>query len=839
MNTQYTQKVYQVIQYGKEEAIRLHNATILPDHLMLGLIRDRHNRAIELLTELKLDLQITKSLIDNELQLHSTEETTAEPIFDEETTRIIKRSILESEQQHCTTTDVEHVLLAMLRAKSGVTYQILKDNGITYATLVAELAPKATEDDDFEEVLDLPSDGEEKKAQNQNVQERKMNGTTKSKKDTPALDKYGTDITMKAQQGKLDPVVGREREIERLAQILSRCKKNNPILIGEPGVGKSAIIEGLARQIVTNDVPQILLNKRIISLDLTAIVAGSKYRGQFEERIQAVINELKECPDVILFIDEIHTIIGAGSTPGSLDAANILKPSLSRGEIQCIGATTLKEYRKSIENDGALERRFQKIIVEPTTAEETLEILYQIKSQYEKHHHVTYTDEALKACVTLTERYVSERQFPDKAIDALDEAGSRAHLKKVNIPDQLNELEASLIHTTQQKDSAAKEGKFELASMYRDQENALTEQLTSLKNNWIDGLNEDLVTVNEEQIAHTVSIMTGIPVQRMASTEGTRLLAMKGELKKEVIGQDEAINKLMRAIQRNRLGLKDPNKPIGTFLFLGPTGVGKTHLAKKLAEYMFGTRDALIRVDMSEYMEKFAVSRLIGAPPGYVGYDEGGQLTERVRRHPYSIVLFDEIEKAHPDVFNLLLQVMDEGRLTDNYGRTVDFKNTIIILTSNVGTKQLKEFGNGLGFQASQQSGSKAYAESIIQKAIHKTFSPEFINRLDETIQFNQLSEEHLNSIIDLELFPLINRLVTIGYNVNISSEAKRFIAKKGYDIQYGARPLKRAIQTYIEDELSEYILIHEFTDENNSLWLDLNEDKTGISISNQKETKE
>ena len=614
-------------------------------------------------------------------------------------------------------------------------------------------------------------------------------------------------MTKAAEEGKLDPVVGRVKEIERLAQILSRRKKNNPILIGEPGVGKSAIVEGLALRIVEKKVSRILFDKRVIALDMTAVVAGTKYRGQFEERIRSILNELKKNPNIILFIDEIHTIVGAGSAAGSMDAANMLKPALARGEIQCIGATTLDEYRQNIEKDGALERRFQKVIVEPTTAEETLQILKNIKDKYEDHHNVNYTDAALEACVKLTDRYITDRNFPDKAIDALDEAGSRVHLTNITAPKEIEEQEKLIDEMKSLKNEAVRLQNFELAASYRDKEKEYTNQLDTLKEEWEKSLKENRETVDDEQIAEVVSMMSGVPVQRMAQAEGMKLLGMKDDLLSKVIGQDKAIATLVKAIQRSRVGLKDPNKPIGTFMFLGPTGVGKTHLAKELAKLMFGSADALIRIDMSEYMEKFTVSRLVGAPPGYVGYEEGGQLTEKVRRKPYSIVLLDEIEKAHPDVFNILLQVMDEGRLTDSYGRTVDFKNTIVIMTSNIGTRQLKEFGKGIGFAAQIRTDDKEYSRSVITKALNKSFAPEFINRLDEIITFDQLDLNALTRIIDIELKGLYSRVEHIGYKLVIDEDAKKFVATKGYDVQFGARPLKRAIQNNLEDGISELIL--------------------------------
>ena len=634
--------------------------------------------------------------------------------------------------------------------------------------------------------------------------------TTKANSDTPVLDKFAVDITKAAEEGRIDPVVGRNREIDRLIQILSRRKKNNPVLIGEPGVGKSAIVEGLALRIKQRKVSRLLFDKRIMSLDMAAIVAGTKFRGQFEERIKAVIDELKASDDIILFIDEIHTIVGAGNAGGSMDAANLLKPALARGELQCIGATTLDEYRKTFEKDGALDRRFQKIIVDQTNADETLEILKQIKDNYEKFHNVKYTDDALHACVKLTQRYVSDRAFPDKAIDALDEAGAKAHASNVEAPKEIEQLELKIADVTKKKQAAAIAQDFEAAANYRDEADMLKNELNTRKSEWESALAENRQIVDEQSIAEVVATMTGVPVQRIAQSEGSRLLAMKDELKAKIVGQDEAIDKIVKAIQRNRVGLKDPNRPIGAFMFLGPTGVGKTHMAKMLAEYLFDTKDSLIRIDMSEYMEKFAVSRLVGAPPGYVGYDEGGQLTEKVRRHPYSVVLLDELEKAHQDVFNMLLQVMDEGRLTDSFGRTVDFKNTIIIMTSNIGTRQLKDYGNGIGFNTG--TDRQEQSRSIIQKALNKTFAPEFINRIDDIVMFNSLERDDIYKIIDIELEGFFRRASESGYAIEITDSAKAFLVDRGYDAQYGARPLKRAIQEYIEDDLAELILANTIT---------------------------
>ena len=729
--------------------------------------------------------------------------------FNDKASKVLKLCILEAKLLRNIAADSEHILLAIMKVKDNAAFHVLESNGVTYEKIKLTLQPDthaglgfSEDEDEDEDIRQSPSGNKSNAAQQQARPAQK-----KPANDTPVLDNFGTDMTKAAEEGKLDPVVGRVKEIERLAQILSRRKKNNPILIGEPGVGKSAIVEGLALRIVEKKVSRILFDKRVIALDMTAVVAGTKYRGQFEERIRSILNELKKNPNIILFIDEIHTIVGAGSAAGSMDAANMLKPALARGEIQCIGATTLDEYRQNIEKDGALERRFQKVIVEPTTAEETLQILKNIKDKYEDHHNVNYTDAALEACVKLTDRYITDRNFPDKAIDALDEAGSRVHLTNITAPKEIEEQEKLIDEMKSLKNEAVRLQNFELAASYRDKEKEYTNQLDTLKEEWEKSLKENRETVDDEQIAEVVSMMSGVPVQRMAQAEGMKLLGMKDDLLSKVIGQDKAIATLVKAIQRSRVGLKDPNKPIGTFMFLGPTGVGKTHLAKELAKLMFGSADALIRIDMSEYMEKFTVSRLVGAPPGYVGYEEGGQLTEKVRRKPYSIVLLDEIEKAHPDVFNILLQVMDEGRLTDSYGRTVDFKNTIVIMTSNIGTRQLKEFGKGIGFAAQVRTDDKEYSRSVITKALNKSFAPEFINRLDEIITFDQLDLDALTRIIDIKLKGLYSRVKNIGYKLVIDEDAKKFVATKGYDVQFGARPLKRAIQNNLEDGISELIL--------------------------------
>lgn len=811
MNNQFTQRVSDIIMYSKEEANRLRNSYIGPEHLLLGLIREGEGKAIEILFNLQINLQDIKNQLEAIVKNNAENDTTYDEniSFNDKASKVLKLCILEAKLLRNIAADSEHILLAIMKVKDNAAFHVLESNGVTYEKIKLTLQPDthaglgfSEDEDEDEDIRQSPSGNKSNAAQQQARPAQK-----KPANDTPVLDNFGTDMTKAAEEGKPDPVVGRVKEIERLAQILSRRKKNNPILIGEPGVGKSAIVEGLALRIVEKKVSRILFDKRVIALDMTAVVAGTKYRGQFEERIRSILNELKKNPNIILFIDEIHTIVGAGSAAGSMDAANMLKPALARGEIQCIGATTLDEYRQNIEKDGALERRFQKVIVEPTTAEETLQILKNIKDKYEDHHNVNYTDAALEACVKLTDRYITDRNFPDKAIDALDEAGSRVHLTNITAPKEIEEQEKLIDEMKSLKNEAVRLQNFELAASYRDKEKEYTNQLDTLKEEWEKSLKENRETVDDEQIAEVVSMMSGVPVQRMAQAEGMKLLGMKDDLLSKVIGQDKAIATLVKAIQRSRVGLKDPNKPIGTFMFLGPTGVGKTHLAKELAKLMFGSADALIRIDMSEYMEKFTVSRLVGAPPGYVGYEEGGQLTEKVRRKPYSIVLLDEIEKAHPDVFNILLQVMDEGRLTDSYGRTVDFKNTIVIMTSNIGTRQLKEFGKGIGFAAQVRTDDKEYSRSVITKALNKSFAPEFINRLDEIITFDQLDLDALTRIIDIELKGLYSRVKNIGYKLVIDEDAKKFVATKGYDVQFGARPLKRAIQNNLEDGISELIL--------------------------------
>ena len=767
-----------------------------------------------------IDLKSVKTELENKVREDEVSEVinTSELVLNEKASNILKLAVLEARIQHTQLVDVQHLLLAILHDQvNNGAKEVLEFNNMTYENALAVLQKEVSPTQDG---IGLPDEDEEEFEEsrttgsgNQSTGSHSTTQTHKSNAKTPVLDNFSTDLTQAAVEGKLDPVVGREKEIQRVTEILCRRKKNNPILIGEPGVGKSAIVEGLAQLIAKHHTSPVLYNKRLVSLDMTGIVAGTKYRGQFEERIRALIKEIEQNPDIIVFIDEIHTLIGAGSTPGSMDAANIMKPALARGTIQCIGATTLDEYRNSIEKDGALERRFQKVLIEPTTADETLQILVNIKDRYEYHHHVSYTDEALKACVKLTERYITDRSFPDKAIDTMDEVGARIHLQHAEVPQTIVDKEKEIEHIKQKKQAAVKNQNFELAAGYRDTQTQLEQELEELNRQWTSGESETRETVTDKDVADVVSMMTGVPVQRMAEAEGVRLKGMATELKRSVIAQDTAIDKMVKAIQRNRVGLKDPNHPIGVFMFLGPTGVGKTYLAKKLAEFMFGSTDALIRIDMSEYTESFNVSRLVGAPPGYVGYEEGGQLTEKVRRHPYSIVLLDEIEKAHGNVFNLLLQVLDEGRLTDGNGRFVDFRNTVIIMTSNAGTRQLKDFGRGVGFNASGKLGlsidekDKEYARSIIQKSLSKQFAPEFLNRLDEIITFDQLDLDAIKQIIDIELKGLFKRVGDMGYQLKITNEAKEFVATKGYDVQFGARPLKRAIQNYIEDGLCEIIL--------------------------------
>ena len=850
MTSQFSPKVSEILAFSREEAARLASRSVGPEHLLLGMLRSNDGPVVDLFHRLNLNLQSVKT----ELEMRVREDEIGRPIhttdlvLNEKASNILKLAVLEARIQRTTKVDEQHLLLAILHdAVNNGAKQVLELNNMNYEDAMAMLyAPK--KNTEITSGIGLPDEDEEEYEETSNAGNTGNAGKTgssstttatqkKNASKTPVLDTFGTDLTHAAAEGRLDPCVGREKEIQRIIEILGRRKKNNPILIGEPGVGKSAIVEGLAQLITDHHTSPMLFGKRIYTLDMTGVVAGTKYRGQFEERLKALMKELEANPDVIVFIDEIHTIIGAGSTPGSMDAANIMKPALARGTIQCIGATTLDEYRNSIEKDGALERRFQKVQVEPTTNEETLQILRNIKDRYEHHHHVSYTDEALVACVKLTDRYVTDRFMPDKAIDALDETGSRVHLGNAQIPPEIIEKENEIARVKEKKQLAVTNQDFELAARYRDRQTVLETELKALNERWSKGEGEERQVVDAPQVAEVVSMMTGVPAQRMAQEEGIRLKGMAQELKNTVIAQDAAIDKMVKAIQRNRVGLKDPNHPIGVFMFLGPTGVGKTYLAKKLAEFMFGSADALIRIDMSEYTESFNTSRLIGAPPGYVGYEEGGQLTERVRRHPYSIVLLDEIEKAHANVFNLLLQVLDEGRLTDGNGRFVDFRNTVIIMTSNAGTRQLKDFGRGVGFSASGSTGlalnekDKQYARDIVQKALSKQFSPEFLNRLDEIITFDQLDLEAIKRIIDVELKGLFKRIEQIGYKIDLSDEAKEFVATKGYDVQFGARPLKRAIQNYIEDGISD-LIVNSSLPLGSTIHITLHENKNELAFS-------
>ena len=821
MTSQFSPKVSEILAYSREEANRLASRSVGPEHLVLGILREKDSLLHLLFQRMNINLDDVKNELEDKVRQDVITEVIidSELVLNEQASNILKLAVLEARIQHTQMVDVQHLILAILHDQvNNGAKEVLEGNHMTYEDTLTYLKTQKSSNAKPSDSFGMPDEEEEEEEAISQNGGGKNNATTKivngnQKKGTPVLDNFSTDLTKAAAEGKLDKVVGREKEIQRVTEILCRRKKNNPILIGEPGVGKSAIVEGLAQLIVQHKTSPVLFNKRVVNLDLTAIVAGTKYRGQFEERIRSLINELEKNPDIIVFIDEIHTMIGAGSTPGSMDAANIMKPALARGVIQCIGATTIDEYRKSIEKDGALERRFQKVMVEPTTAEETLTILHNIKDRYELHHHVNYTDEALKACVKLTERYISDRYFPDKAIDALDEVGSRVHLQHAEMPEELVEKQKELEQTIQKKQQAVKNQDFELAAAYRDRQTNLERQIDELNRQWTSDDNTTRQTITEDEVAEVVSMMAGVPVQRIAEAENVRLRNMGDVLKAQVIAQDNAIEKMVKAIQRNRVGIKDPNHPIGVFMFLGPTGVGKTYLAKKLAEYMFGSDDALIRVDMSEYSESFNTSRLVGAPPGYVGYEEGGQLTEKVRRHPYSIILLDEIEKAHGNIFNMLLQVLDEGRLTDGNGRLVDFRNTVIIMTSNAGTRQLKEFGHGVGFNAGGNTGislndkDKEYARSIIQKSLSKQFAPEFLNRLDEIITFDQLDLKAIKKIIDIELKGLYKRIESLGYQLTITDNAKEFVATKGYDVQFGARPLKRAIQNYIEDGVCEKLL--------------------------------
>lgn len=845
MTSQFSPKVSQILAFSREEAARLASRSVGPEHLLLGILRDKTGPVHELFLKLDINYQSIKTELEQKVREDDFMQplNTRELVLNEKASNILKLAVLEARIQSMQMVDEQHLLLAILHdhANNGAK-EVLEFNNMSYEDALTYFQNKSgymtndgidmpDKDEDEDGMLSI-NGGNSQKSNPQST----ATGVHRSQGKTPVLDNFGTDLTKCASEGKLDPVVGREREIQRVVEILCRRKKNNPILIGEPGVGKSAIVESLAQLINKHHTSPVLFNKRIISLDMTAIVAGTKYRGQFEERIRALIKEIEQNPDVVIFIDEIHTLIGAGSTPGSMDAANILKPALARGTIQCIGATTLSEYRNSIEKDGALERRFQKVIVEPTTSDETITILNNIKERYENHHHVSYTNDAILACVKLTERYVTDRFFPDKAIDVLDEVGARVHLRHTQMPPEISEKEKEINFIKGKKQAAVRNQNFELAASYRDKQTELEAELSELQEKWANNEIGTRDEITENDVTEVVSMITGVPVQRMAEAESARLKNMANDLKAVVVAQDKAIEKMVKAIQRNRVGLKEKNHPIGAFMFLGPTGVGKTYLAKKLAEHMFGSSDALIRVDMSEYSESFNTSRLVGAPPGYVGYEEGGQLTEKVRRHPYSIVLLDEIEKAHGNVFNMLLQVLDEGRLTDGNGRLIDFRNTVIIMTSNAGTRQLKEFGRGIGFNAGGFSSEninetdKEYARSIIQKSLSKQFSPEFLNRLDEIITFDQLDLEAIKRIIDIELKGLVGRIKELGCNIKISNAAKEFVASKGYDVQFGARPLKRAIQNYIEDGLCELILDGKLKD-NDVILIDKNPDKDSLSF--------
>lgn len=842
MTSQFSPKVSQILAFSREEATRLASTSVGPEHLLLGILREKEGVVIDLLHRLNVDIPRIKEELEQRVRANTpavsdNKNVVNDIILNDQASNILRLAVLEARIQQTSVVDTQHVLLAILHDQIDNGAKIvLEANHVDYEQVAKQLQKKPTTDD-----IGLPDEEEEDFNEGDNMkggghmQSTQTDVAQQGNGKTPVLDNFSTDLTRSAAEGKLDPVVGREKEIQRVTEILCRRKKNNPILIGEPGVGKSAIVEGLAQQIVKHHTSPVLFNCRLVSLDMTGIVAGTKYRGQFEERIRALIKELEQNPNIIVFIDEIHTIIGAGSSPGTMDAANIMKPALARGTIQCIGATTLDEFRKTIEKDGALERRFQKVLVEPTTAEQTLQILHNIKDRYEEHHHVTYTKEALQACVSLTERYITDREFPDKAIDALDEVGAHIRLQHAQVPPEITDKEKEINEVKDKKEQAVKSQNYELATVYRDRQTHLEQELHELQQSWQNGDAESRQKVTDKDVAGVVSRMSGVPVQRMEKGETLRLRDMGSELKKRVIGQDRAIEKLVKAIQRNRVGLKDPNHPIGAFMFLGPTGVGKTYLAKCLAEIMFGSKDSIIRIDMSEYTENFNVSRLIGAPPGYVGYEEGGQLTEQVRRHPYSIVLLDEIEKAHGNVFNLMLQVLDEGRLTDGNGRTVDFCNTVIIMTSNAGTRQLKEFSHGVGFNAGGISNvgnlsdkDKEYARAVIQKSLSKQFSPEFLNRLDEIITFDQLDLNSIKEIIDIELSGLYKRIEEKGLRIQLTDAAKEFVASKGYDVQFGARPLKRAIQTYVEDGLCELILSGDVK-KGNTINIDKKEEKTEL----------
>ena len=857
MEVKLSTRAYDVLSYSGEEALRLGNDYVGVEHLLLGILRDADCGAIKVLKHFDINLKKVKKNIELAIRsdnppLSSADATdfmNKQPV-NKQLEKIIKYAFLLSKSYHSSVIKTEHFLLAILKEKENVASMYLDKEGISYNNVkrIMEISQNnenqiddVRQDNDYEnidEITNQLSNDDDDILSGDSYSSSSPKKGADPKSTTPVLDSFGRDLTRMAEEDKLDPIVGRDKELERIAQILSRRKKNNPILIGEPGVGKSAIAEGLAIRIMQRKVPRSLFNKRVVTLDLASLVAGTKYRGQFEERMKAVLKEIEKNTDIIMFIDEIHTIVGAGNASGSLDASNMFKPALARGELQCIGATTLDEYRQYIEKDGALERRFQKVLIDPTTEEETEQILHNIKEKYEDHHLVRYDDEAIKACISHTMRYISDRCLPDKAIDALDEAGARVHIKNIHVPADILSLESQIELTRQNKNQAIKNQKFEDAANYRDSERKLVEELEKAKRKWLEDNKVNRQVVTEENVAEVVAMMTGIPIQRIAQNEGERLLNMENELEGSVIGQNDAIAKVVKAIRRNRAGLKDPNKPIGSFIFLGPTGVGKTYLAKILAEYLFDSTDAMIRIDMSEYIEKFAVSRLVGAPPGYVGYEEGGQLTEKVRRKPYSIVLLDEIEKAHPDVFHILLQVLDDGQLTDSLGRKVDFKNTIIIMTSNIGTRQLKEFGTGVGFQTSSKvQNQQKDATGVLQNALKKAFAPEFLNRIDDVIIFNSLERENIHKIIDIELKHLYKRVNKLGFDIEVSVDCKDYLIEKGWDPQYGARPLKRAIQKYIEDELAEELIKNKDA-EAKTITVDYNKENDKIIIKFKKEKK-
>ncbi len=847
MDTNFSPRVKDVISFSREEALRLGHDYIGTEHFLLGMIREGEGVAIKILKNLGVDMVELRKLIENSVR---SVEKTMKPLNSlgniplvKQAEKTLKITYLEAKLFKSNVIGTEHLLLSILKDENNVASRALSAFSVNYETVKNELESMLTQDSPRSEYPGTPPDDDDDDESPAYGGSGSGGGgaarkPTDTKSKTPVLDNFGRDLTKLAEDAKLDPIVGREKEIERVSQILSRRKKNNPILIGEPGVGKSAIAEGLALRIVQRKVSRVLFNKRVVTLDLASLVAGTKYRGQFEERMKAVMNELEKSPDVILFIDEIHTLVGAGGASGSLDASNMFKPALARGEIQCIGATTLDEYRQYIEKDGALERRFQKVVIEPTSVEETVQILQNIKEKYEEHHNVNYTEDAILACVQLTDRYVSDRHLPDKAIDALDEAGSRVHITNIKVPKEIIEIEKKIEEIKDEKNRVVRSQRYEEAAKLRDTERQLIEQLEEAKKKWEEETKNHREEVSEDNVAEVVAMMTGIPTNRVAQNESNRLVNMDEELKGSVVGQDTAIAKVVKAIRRNRAGLKDPNKPIGSFIFLGPTGVGKTQLAKVLAQYLFDKDDALIRIDMSEYMEKFAVSRLIGAPPGYVGYEEGGQLTEKIRRRPYSVVLLDEIEKAHPDVFNLLLQILDDGQITDSLGRRIDFRNAIVIMTSNIGSRQLKDFGMGVGFATKARSDqSEDIAKGVIEKALKNAFAPEFLNRIDDVVLFNNLTPDHIKSIIDIELDSLYGRIKDLGYVLKISDDAKMFIAEKGFDEKYGARPLKRAIQKYLEDSMAEEI-IKANIEEGDELYADLNKDKSEVVIKIRKPSK-